>query len=131
MVISVLIALTGFACIGLFYQGFVLRNTQHDAVNLADTEADLRRHIQQLEQELGALCSASVGAGEHVVRLEQQVQRMIERQNQLEMRAATDRPYSHASQLVKKGADIDELVDTCGLTRGEAELLVMMRRGAA
>ena len=130
MVISVLIALTGFACIGLFYQGFALRNAQYTATNLADTEADLRQRVQQLEQELGALCSASVGAGEHVVRLEQQVQRMVERQNQLEMRTTTDRPYSQASQLVNRGADIDELVDTCGLTRGEAELLVMMRRSA-
>lgn len=131
MVISVLIALTGFACIGLFYQGFALRNTQHTAARLADTENDLRQRVQQLEQELGALCSASLGAGEHVVKLEQQVQRVVERQDQLEMRATTDRPYSQATQLVEKGADIDELVDTCGLTRGEAELLIMMRRGAA
>jgi hypothetical protein len=33
--------------------------------------------------------------------------------------------------LVTRGADIDELVETCGLTRGEAELLVMMQRGTA
>jgi hypothetical protein len=130
MVISVLIVLTGFALIGVFYQGFALRSAQYTAANLADTETDLRHRIEQLEQELGALCSASVGAGEHVVKLEQQVQRMVERQNQMEMRATTDRPYSQASQLVNKGADIDELVDSCGLTRGEAELLVHMQRSA-
>jgi cell division septum initiation protein DivIVA len=112
MVISVLIVLTGFAA------------------NLADSEIDLRHRIEQLEQELGALCSASLGAGEHVVKLEQQVQRMVERQNQMEMRTTTDRPYSQANQLVNKGADIDELVDSCGLTRGEAELLVLMQRNA-
>lgn len=131
MVTTILTVLTGFACLGLCYQGYALRKAKHATANLADAEGDLCRRIQQLEQELGALCSASVGAGEHVVKLEQQVQRIVERQNQLEMRAATDRPYSQASQLVDKGADIDELIDTCGLTRGEAELLVMMRRGAA
>jgi hypothetical protein len=130
MVISVLIVLTGFALIGLFYQGFALRSAQLTAANLADSEIDLRHRIEQLEQELGALCSASLGAGEHVVKLEQQVQRMVERQNQMEMRTTTDRPYSQANQLVNKGADIDELVDSCGLTRGEAELLVLMQRNA-
>jgi hypothetical protein len=131
MMISVWIALTGLICIGLFYQGYVLRNAQQAAANLASNQDDLRKRIQQLESELGALCSASVGAGEHVIRLEQQVQRMVERQNQLEMRATTDRPYSRASQLINRGADTDELVDACGLTRGEAELLIMMQRGAA
>ena len=89
-----------------------------------------RQRVQQLEQELGALCSASSGVGDHVVMLEQQVQRIIERQNTLELRSSGDRPYSQASQLVHNGADIEELVGTCGLTRGEAELLVMMQRGS-
>ena len=108
---------------------FQLRNEQAE---IRDQHAIARERIQQLEQELGALCNASVGAGEHVLRLEHQMQRILERQNDLEMRAVGERPYNQASQLVNKGANIDELVDTCGLTRGEAELLVMMqRRGAA
>ena len=131
MMTSILIALTGFACMGLFYQSYALRNARRLSHDLEETEKDLQRRIQQLEQELGALCSASVGAGEHVVKLEQQVQRITERQNQLELRAASERPYSQASQLVDRGADIDEVMDTCGLTRGEAELLVMMQRGVA
>jgi hypothetical protein len=131
MMTSILIALTGFACMGLFYQGYALRNARRLSIDLEATETGLQQRIQQLEQELGALCSASVGAGEHVVKLEQQVQRITERQNQLELRAASERPYSQASQLVNRGADINELMETCGLTRGEAELLVMMQRGAA
>ncbi len=76
------------------------------------------------------MCSASIGAGEHVVRLEQQVQRVMERQNRQDMRVAVERPYSQANQLVTHGADIDELMETCGLTRGEAELLIMMQRAS-
>ena len=96
-----------------------------------NTQQELQRRIRSLEQEMGALCSASVGAGEHVVKLEQQVQRITERQDQLELRATSDRPYTQANQLVNKGADIEDLMDSCGLTRGEAELLVMMQRGVA
>jgi len=112
-------------------QSFASRRFRRGQSALAERHAAAMQRIQQLEQELAALCSASVGAGEHVLRLEQQMQRIIERQNGLEMRSVGDRPYNQASQLVNKGADIDELVDTCGLTRGEAELLIMMQRGAA
>jgi len=108
---------------------FQLRGEQTE---IREQHACACERINQLEQELAALCNASVGAGEHVLRLEHQMQRNIERQNGLEMRAvAGDRPYNQASQLVNKGANIEELVDTCGLTHGEAELLVMMQRGAA
>ena len=131
MMISIMITLTGFACMLVFYQAYALHFARRKCTAHEETEQELQRRIQSLEQELGALCSASVGAGEHVVKLEQQVQRITERQDQLELRGTGDRPYAQASQLVNKGADIDDLVDSCGLTRGEAELLVMMRRGVA
>jgi len=131
MMISILITLTGFACMLVFYQTYALHFARRKSMAQEDTEQELQRRIQSLEQELGALCSASVGAGEHVVKLEQQVQRITERQDQLELRTTGERPYDQASQLVNKGADIEDLMDSCGLTRGEAELLVMMQRGAA
>jgi len=131
MMISILITLTGFACMLVFYQTYALHFARRKCITQEETEQELQRRIQSLEQELGALCSASVGAGEHVVKLEQQVQRITERQDQLELRSTSARPYDQASQLVNKGANIEELMDSCGLTRGEAELLVMMQRGVA
>jgi len=131
MMISILITLTGFACMLVFYQTYALHFARRKSLAQDETEQELQHRIHSLEQELGALCSASVGAGEHVVKLEQQVQRITERQDQLELRATSDRPYDQASQLINKGADIEDLMDSCGLTRGEAELLVMMQRGAA
>lgn len=131
MMISILLAVGGFACMGLLYLSYALHNARCRSSALEETEHDLHRRVDQLEQELRALCTASVGAGDHVVRLEQQVQRIMERQNQLELRTSGERPYTQASQLVDRGADIDELMESCGLTRGEAELLVMMQRGAA
>lgn len=131
MTVTLLIALTCLACAGLVCQSLALRKARALAADLAERGSDLRERIHLLEQELGALCSASVGAGEHLVKMQQQVRRITERQDQLEMRSGAERPYSRASELVNRGAGIDELVERCGLTRGEAELLVMMQRGAA
>lgn len=131
MTTVLLIMLTAVAVVGFGIQSLALLRVKHSQQERDESFRDCRQRLKQVEQELAALCSASVGAGDHVVKLEQQVKRIIERQDTLELRASSDRPYAQASQLVHKGADIDELVDTCGLTRGEAELLVMMQRGAA
>jgi hypothetical protein len=127
----ILIFLVVALAAGLAFQHRALDSIKRDASDLADSLRLAQDRVKQMEQELGALCSASVGAGDHLMRLEQQVRRINERQNVLEMRPVGDRPYAQASELVHKGADIEELMEACGLTRGEAELLVMMRRGSA
>jgi hypothetical protein len=122
--------LTVFSAMAVAALGYLLYRARLQLAELAYDSRDLRERLKQIEQEIGALCSASMGAGEHVVRLEGQVQRIVERQNQIDMRVNLERPYSQASQLVTRGADIEELVETCGLSRGEAELLVMMQRAS-
>lgn len=111
-------------------QFIVWRRLGRDNRRLRGQLQQAEQRLQQLANELGALCSASAGAGEHVIKLEQQMRRVIERQNLLELRASADRPYTQASQLAHEGADVAELVNSCGLTRGEAELMVMLH-GAA
>lgn len=127
----ILILLVIATSAGLALQYRALDRIKRNASELADSLRLAQDRVKQMEQELGALCSASVGAGDHLMRLEQQVRRINERQNVLEMRSVGDRPYAQASELVHKGADIEELMEACGLTRGEAELLVMMQRGSA
>lgn len=129
--IAVLMVLTMAALLGMAILGVACFRLLRDHKELVERTGLLRQRVLQAEQQLGALCSASLGAGDHLVKLEYRVQRVVERQDALEMRAGNERPYAQASQLVIKGANIDELVETCGLTRGEAELLVMMQRGAA
>lgn len=131
MINEILLLLTTVALLGVSIQCIALLRVKRSYKDMTDILQDAQQRVKQMEQELGALCSAAVGAGDHVVKLEQKVRRIIERQNLLELRSSNDRPYSQASQLVHRGADIEELVNTCGLTRGEAELLVMMQRGTA
>ena len=123
-VIGILSALVIVLTLGQIYQFVVIRRLR----------ALLRsREDQTLRQrdDFAAMCKASVGAGDHLVRLEQQVRRLIERQDQIEMRTASDRPYTQAIQMVQHGADVDELIAKCGLTRGEAELIAMLHGGIA
>lgn len=66
--------------------------------------------------------------GKHVDALEQRIRRLAERQDQLELRDPLEQTYAHAIRLAQKGVDVNELVENCGLARGEAELLLRVHR---
>lgn len=80
--------------------------------------------LQALRTDLGAMCASIAGFGERLVRIEQQLRSVGDRQDQLELRPGGDRSYAHAIRMVQKGAGVDELVANCGINRGEAELLL-------
>lgn len=82
--------------------------------------------LQRIEKDFAALCSASSGVGERLVRLEDLVRRLTERHDQLELRAGAERHYGQAIRLVQGGAGVEDLIANCGLTRGEADLIVML-----
>ena len=85
-----------------------------------------RNKVLQLENDLGALCMASAGEGEHVSRLEKQMRSISDRQDALDLRVSTEQPYDRASQLAQDGASVEDIVNSCGLTRAEAELVIML-----
>lgn len=84
--------------------------------------------VLSLQDDLRALCAGAVGVGAHVERMEQQLRRLAERQDQLDLRDPASHSYGHAIRLVQKGASVEDLVSECGLVRGEAELLMRLHR---
>lgn len=92
------------------------RQAKHAAANAAE--------LQALRTDLGAMCASIAGFGERLVRIEQQLRSVADRQDQLELRPGGERSYAHAIRMVQKGAGVEELVASCGINRGEAELLL-------
>lgn len=82
-----------------------------------------------LRDDVRALCSGAVGVGKRLARVEEQLLHQEHRQDQLELRdSSSDQAYDHAVRLVQRGVGLDELMSTCALTRGEAELIMMLHR---
>jgi hypothetical protein len=117
--------LTLLVTASLIGQLLLWRRLRAERLQYAERDREHRQQIQRLVDEFAALCRASAGAGDHVVKLEQQLRRVVDRQDQWELRAS-DRSYQQAIQMVHKGAGAVELVNNCGLTRGEADLIVML-----
>ena len=86
------------------------------------------RIIRGLQKDLGALCSGASGVSGHLSRVDQQVKRMIERQDKVEIQDPENRMYHQAIKMIRNGATVDELTSSCGLVRSEAELLILMHR---
>ncbi len=82
--------------------------------------------LAELRQDVRGLCAGAVGLDERLARIEQSGRRLKERQEQLELRDGGERLYSQAIRMVQKGSKADELVSVCGLSRNEAELIIMM-----
>lgn len=112
--------LLAVASLGAVYRLYLLRKEDLGVLRRTDDQ------LAQIEHDLAALCRAAVGEGQRVLTMQQQVEGLAERQAALELGSGGERPYTRASRLAQEGASIDDLIRTCGLTRAEAELLVML-----
>ena len=93
---------------------------------LLSQETERHNVIQILQQTISSLNGEIVEYGKRIQQVEVQLKRLGIRLDQLELRELESRPYGHATELVKKGAGIEDLIGVCGLTRGEAELIVTL-----
>ena len=90
--------------------------------------ARLAREAEVVRGDMRALVSAAVGVGERVMRLERQLTQLAERQDQLDLNDPAHQSYQQAIRMARRGSDMNELIEVCGLTRGEAELVAMLHR---
>lgn len=84
--------------------------------------------ISRLQNDIHALCVGSIKMGDHISSLEQRLHRLVERQDQVELRDSVQQSYAHAIRMAQQGADIKDLMERCGLARGEADLLLRVHR---
>lgn len=83
--------------------------------------------IETMQADIHALCSGAAGIGERVSRIDERLRRTSERQEQLEMhKGADDRTYAQAIRMVQSGSSIQDVMNICDISRGEAELIMMM-----
>lgn len=81
--------------------------------------------ISRLESEIRVLSGDALEAKRRLAVLEQCLAELAERLDSRE-RDAVPQAYEVAVNLVRQGVAIDDLVATCGLSRGEAELVARL-----
>jgi len=59
---------------------------------------------------------------------ENKISALVERIGQVEFHAPTMGAYQYAQQLAGQGAPVDALIERCGLSTGEAELITSIKQ---
>ena len=103
-------------------QGLITRHQIHKL------RAELKARCEDLGRELHATSSGSMGVGQRVVACERQLHELRSTLDEMRQNDPLRISYDEASRLVDLGADIEDLMNTCGISRPEAELVSALRK---
>jgi len=115
-------AAVSLVCIAGFWALLSLYSRQRRELEQA------RRQIESVSANLAALCSGAVGVDKRVARLEKVGRdfRVWQEREQSQGQGQGGNSFGQAIQLVRSGATAGKLVEELGLSRNEADLIVML-----
>jgi len=108
------------ALVFLFSALMLIRGQRRYAKSLAQ--------IHELQRNVRAITAAAIGVGERVLEIERRQRRVAEWQEQLDIYDTGSQSYDQAINMAKNGAETKDLVETCGISESEAELISLMHR---
>jgi hypothetical protein len=88
------------------------------------------RRLVNLETGVHALLNCSRQMGDQIHRQQKQFRTLLHRQDQLARQENGSPPYHQVSDMMRIGASKDDLITTCGLSDGEAELVAYLSQSA-
>ena len=115
LVSNVMLMALGFVVARLYF-------TAPEATSSPDATSHLRQDLKGITLSLAAL-------SERLAKLETQIGQIREHGEQQGLplnREADQKSFKIATKLALQGAKVEEIVELCGLTRGEAELIRML-----
>ncbi len=125
LVISITALIVALYCLFTLLSIRLRKKINTESTTSHDELGKLEQRIDQLQLRLISLQSDRSQS----LPITRQLAELEERIDELDLRGGSGEvSYKLASRLVKRGIAVDELVKTCGMTRGEAELLHFMRR---
>lgn len=91
-----------------------------------EQQTRLDGRIDKLEQKLSEYQQSNIRMGEELLGLREKLGQLENRQQRVEQQDVQGMPYNQASRLVQMGASTDDLMQACGLSRSEAELMLKL-----
>ena len=114
--------------LGLLIAGLValLLSARRQAQRHAEQQAHTEARLDKLVQTLAEYQQSNIRMGEELIALRDKLTRMENRQQRFEQQDVQAMPYNQATRLVTMGASLDDLMQSCGLSRSEAELMLKL-----
>lgn len=111
-------------CVGLL--GFCLwlaRRLREQAEQQQVQARGFEQRLRELNKRLDTYLTGSIRMGEELYELRRVVAPLPEKLNQIEQRDPSSLSFTQAARLVGMGASVDDLTQSCGLSKAEAELI--------
>ena len=90
--------------------------------------AGLRNERRRLQETVEGLSAGAVAQGERIGRVEQELQRLKERLSMLGSRESDNAAFDQAIRMARKGQPAADIAETCGLSKVEADLVVLIHQ---
>lgn len=79
--------------------------------------------VDELSKEIQGISHGSMGVGKKVLLLEKKIELLEAQIEEMQKNDPSKVSYTEAARLVELGAGIDDLMNSCGISRPEAELV--------
>ncbi|HZX52709.1 DUF2802 domain-containing protein [Pseudomonas sp. XK-1] len=127
--LEALLALLALVCLGLLGASIWLTRQLRQAVQLqAEGDAQRDQRLKELNRRLDAYLAGSVRMGEELHELRRVVAPLPDKLSQMEQRDPSSLSFTQAARLAGMGASVDDLTQSCGLSKAEAELVSKMQQ---
>lgn len=104
------------------------------AVIVLRMQAQQKQNLNKMKAAISEIQQAQTSMTQSTLGMGRRIQQINENQQQAEQRVllphADEAMLTQAARLVQLGASVSELVESCGVPRAEAELLVSLRSNA-
>lgn len=117
IVLAVFSVLLAAAC------GWLILSQRHLAALQAERDAVRDQRLKELSKRLDTYLTGSVRMGEELYELRRVVAPLPDKLTQIEQRDPSSLSFTQAARLAGMGASVDDLTQSCGLSKAEAELV--------
>lgn len=89
----------------------------------------LSEYVARSSRDIASLCSAAVAVDNRMLSTDEVVRDLVEKIADYAQSEQSSQPYHSAIQQARNGASIEDLMQTSGLSRDEAALLIRLHGG--
>ena len=124
---SILLGALCVLCLGLAASCWWLAGElRRQAARQAERDAQRDQRLRELSKRLDTYLTGSIRMGEELQELRRTVAPLPDKLSQMEQRDPSSLSFTQAARLVSLGASVDDLTQSCGLSRAEAELVAKL-----
>jgi hypothetical protein len=100
-------------------------------VRVSTELSNMAEQVNDANNQQTEIQARSVVISKHLQRIDEKYQEMENQLRELKFQDPSLKLYQRAADLVKQGATIEEIIETCDIPRAEAEMLVMVHKSSS